>query len=791
MRKRGLIYCVVLLAGCTRTHYRQSADREVYPIIRDRIVSPSAEVGRTNILPGPGSRLYDPFNPDHPPKPPDDLVAARYMDHPYRFQGSRKWGKDGIVGTIEFATVNGDPATDPLGLCSASKENPLKLSQELALDAALVNSREYQTAMEDVYLSALALTLNRFEFDARWFATNTGLYTTAAANQAGMSTDLLSNTTNVGFNKAFAAGGQLIVDFANSVVVNLSGTGQANASSNLLIAFSQPLLRGAGKRVRLESLTQAERDVLYATRNFARFRKQFWANITTSNGGYLDLLLALQNVRNQQANLRSQEQNYRLYQELFLGGKVSPVALDQVYQSFVTSRVSVASAEVSLQNLLDTYKLSLGIPTRTPVTLDDEFLDTFVLTDPKLETLRESLDKFLKDRAATIDAVPEVSEMTTFNRELVAASKELRSLAKTVAEELKTWSAKPSKAADKDERDRVETTRKDLGAALPDTLENLDKLDKDLAEKLPTAKSDAFDELSRRGRQLLTLSDEVIAVQTQVRVYRISLPELDWTEDRATAYARENRLDLQTSFGQTTDAWRRVTFAANALRGGLNINTAANLRTDPDNNRPFNFASEANSYTVGFQIDSPVNRLAERNAYRAALIVYHRARRNTMLLGDNIDRTIRFDLRGLQLAQLTFETSRQTLLSAARQLDSAKIRVLNQEANASSTSTLDILRAQDSLLSARNSLVGSYINYEQLRVQLLLDLEAIQLTPEGRPIDERSNIDLENPAPAERPTNNPTGPSTELSAPKKLPNLGAAPIDGARETLPLPRAVNR
>ena len=41
----------------------------------------------------------------------------------------------------------------------------------------------------------------------------------------------------------------------------------------------------------------------------------FWADITTTNNGYLNLLLSLQGIRNAQNNLKSQEQNYRLHLE--------------------------------------------------------------------------------------------------------------------------------------------------------------------------------------------------------------------------------------------------------------------------------------------------------------------------------------------------------------------------------------------------------------------------------------------------------------------------------------------
>src|SRR6202034_905464 len=47
----------------------------------------------------------------------------------------------------------------------------------------------------------------------------------------------------------------------------------------------QPLLQGAGQAVALESLTQAERNLLYEIRTFARFRKQLYVEIASNSGG--------------------------------------------------------------------------------------------------------------------------------------------------------------------------------------------------------------------------------------------------------------------------------------------------------------------------------------------------------------------------------------------------------------------------------------------------------------------------------------------------------------------------
>ena len=43
------------------------------------------------IEPPPESRLFDPYNPDRPPLPPDDPAAHTYMHRANGMKGYRKW----------------------------------------------------------------------------------------------------------------------------------------------------------------------------------------------------------------------------------------------------------------------------------------------------------------------------------------------------------------------------------------------------------------------------------------------------------------------------------------------------------------------------------------------------------------------------------------------------------------------------------------------------------------------------------------------------------------------------
>src|SRR5205085_9923628 len=85
-----------------------------------------------------------------------------------------------------------------------------------------------------------------------------------------------------GVSKLFSTGALLTAAFTNNTVINFLGTPGKKVTSASLINLDliQPLLRGGGKAVTLEPLTQAERNLFYSIRGYARFREQFYLSIT-------------------------------------------------------------------------------------------------------------------------------------------------------------------------------------------------------------------------------------------------------------------------------------------------------------------------------------------------------------------------------------------------------------------------------------------------------------------------------------------------------------------------------
>ena len=311
------------------------------------------------------------------------------------------------------------------------------MTQDRAIEVAVLNSREYQTALETLYIAALNLTLNEFEFRMHWYGTNDSLL-----EQFGSSTtenNTLTSTSTLGFTRNLAAGGQLAADIANSLVFTFSGVDKLVANSTIAATLTQPLLRGAGRWVRLDGLTQAERQVLYAVRTFARYRKQFYVNLDTLSGnGFLSLMLQVQTLRNFEANLKRQEENLRLHEAQQEAGIVNLIQVDQAFQGYQSAKLSLLTAQTNLEASLDSYKLALGLPPRLPVVLDESYLKPFELVDPALEKLQAEVDAFWA-RYREQEQLPPLADLRVGFTRLKGYQQQALHLLDSAAGELRSW----------------------------------------------------------------------------------------------------------------------------------------------------------------------------------------------------------------------------------------------------------------------------------------------------------------------------------------------------------------
>src|SRR5947209_1412278 len=232
MRRGWVLLLLVIVCGCTRSWYRLRADKETSGIINERRDEAVWPIANASVTPPPASRLHDPYDPDHPPMPPDDPAADVYMRRVYKMKNSKHFHDDGDAPSIEYP--------DWINALELDADGNLVLTPERAVEIGVLNSRDYQDALEQLYLTALGLSLNRFDFDLHWSLTNNTLFDHFGSSDTEVNT--LTTTTDLGFTRNFAAGGQLMFDIVNSFVFTFAGGAEhTTAVTSIPITFIQPL----------------------------------------------------------------------------------------------------------------------------------------------------------------------------------------------------------------------------------------------------------------------------------------------------------------------------------------------------------------------------------------------------------------------------------------------------------------------------------------------------------------------------------------------------------------------
>ncbi len=154
-------------------------------------------------------------------------------------------------------------------------------------ELALINSREYQRRKEILYQAALNVSIERFAYATKFALRGTTVDTTYSHLRSnGTTVNSLAVPSVFSGNKALATGGTLVGQFANDILLTFNGPDgfAADVSSELLFQITQQVFQ---RDILLEPLIQTERDLVYAARDFARYRKQFFLQIAVEYYGIL------------------------------------------------------------------------------------------------------------------------------------------------------------------------------------------------------------------------------------------------------------------------------------------------------------------------------------------------------------------------------------------------------------------------------------------------------------------------------------------------------------------------
>jgi len=660
-----------------------------------------------------------------------------------------------------------------------SKRPSFLITLDQSVELGLFNSRDFQTRREDLYLVALPVTLQRFNFSFQWFAIENAFRQWTGPEFPGGPLNIWDTNQAVGFNKLFSTGALLLFQFANETVVHLTGGPRHTISESVVnLDLIQPLLRGGGRAVTLEPLTQAERNLLYEIRDYARFRKAFYAAVATGGDldvlntqpvrqGYLPILKSIAQLQLQVKNAEALRKLHAKFIEYEKGGIVNKLQVDQVKLELLKSENQVRLAEQRIYDGLDRFKIQLGLPVTIELDLANDPIQPLNQQFQRFDNLFSQFDATTKQLAKGLEA----PNMRRFLKETFANSEFTRGtefskailpfwaaweppltdleLAKKLAERGKVLlelSEKSELTPLETERQKLLTAEVEIGEL--ETTLRLFEAKKLPLEKLPDLMNGAILVLVQARQEKLARLLRSWPDLPPIIVAGVDLmgKDKDRAEDTVVQTALTTRLDLLNARAQVVDAWRGIRVFANALLGVIDIGYHLDSITPIGEAKPFAFSGHRSQHQIEFNAEAPLVRLLERNEYRTALIVYQRQRRLLMAAEDNIAAQVRRELRQLRVFAANYKVQQEQVALAYNQVDSSEEtlaqppapgQVISNAGNAAAL-TQQVLNAQSGLLNAQQALYTIWLDYLSTRIQLYRDLELMPLDTRGVWIDELS-----------------------------------------------------
>ncbi len=250
-------------------------------------------------------------------------------------------GEQGVV----FPTI---PHADPLTVSNSV----LTLSLSDAMCVAARNDRAYQNMKEAVFTSALDLDYQQYQFETTFSGMMLGLLS------GDPEAEKARGRTTGGFSRRLENGAEIAGSLALDVVSLLRDDWRSLGLQGDL-TMTLPLMRGAGRDIVREPLTQAERNLLYAIRSFEHYRQTYAVSVAVA---YFDVLEYVQRVHNAVDNERNLAENSRRAEMMFEAGRMQRIQVDQARSDLLAANKSVINARKSYEVRLDALKIRLGLP---------------------------------------------------------------------------------------------------------------------------------------------------------------------------------------------------------------------------------------------------------------------------------------------------------------------------------------------------------------------------------------------------------------------------------------------
>ncbi len=463
----------------------------------------------------------------------------------------------------------------------------------------------------------------------------------------------------------------------------------------------------------------------------------------------------------------SEENSYQAaVNELIQRIRTEVVTLDvaQLETRLAQSINRLRSFERIYQDSLGSFKLFLGLPPNMPMSIDESLLKPFELIDPLLPAIEQEIYDYVEVWAKVYvedwedpNLVPpttaELREVLTGLQQLLAKLR--KDALETLEQDIKNvevllgddneveteelLALRQRRFLSEEDRERVrQSTSNDirLYSGVRKTMQAMESrlagLQSFLSEDKLTndQKKRIILEMAKLREDMLRISQGIQVIEIGLRVELITLEPFTMDIGEVIRIGLNNRLDLMNQRGLVMDARRLMEVRSNSLEAVLNVVVDGDVSTPLGRNKPLDFRGSQAGFRAGVEFTAPLSLVQERNAYRESQIDYQRERRTFMAAEDDTKFQIRRNWRQLAVLRANFETSRVQIRLAALQYDSA-VEATSDPTQAGRNQGLNLLNALNAVLDAQNSLISNWINYEQNRLNIYLNMGIMEIDENG------------------------------------------------------------
>ena len=206
---------------------------------------------------------------------------------------------------------------------------------------------------------------------------------------------------------------------------------------------------------------------------------------------------------------------------------------------------------------------------------------------------------------------------------------------------------------------------------------------------------------------------------------QVGITPLEYSEEDAIQIALARRLDLANTRDGLDDVERKLVLSAKGLGVQLDLTASANVGSTPETEFTKLRFNEG-TYSLGLAANLPLDRKAERNAYRQALISVQQQQRGYDEEIDQIKLNVRNAYRTLAETADSYRIQKLGLKLAQRRVEVEKLSL--QYGRGTVRLLLD---SEDALVRAQNDVLGALVDHLIAKLSFFRDVGILQVRPDG------------------------------------------------------------